>query len=397
MARALAERQLALDEERTARFPFLLRRKLARMSLSPLAFLRGAAPLFYELVASHSELRDGPSGQGWLVGDAHVENFGAYRAGVQEKTDPVVYDLNDFDDAFEGPWHLDVLRVLTSLTLAGRELGGDGRQSIALVRAFLGGYVDGAFGDRRMPRAPQPVAELLAQVERRSPLELLDARTRVHGAKRRFVRGQRYVDLPEKVRDGVASAFARYVRGLPPAERPREDHLEIWDAAQRIAGTGSLGVIRVAVLVCGKGRDAAWIFDMKEQGDPSAAVAFGPPPLRPAVRVEAAFRACIARPPKLVGTTELLGHSMFVRKLTPQEDKLDLTHVRGHDLGPLATYGGLLLGRAHARGATETPKRPWSAADVDAMVERSIAMASLHEGAYLALADEVRRRQLLST
>lgn len=393
--RDLAERQLELDEARTRSFPFLFQRKLARMAPSPLAFLRGAAPLFYELCRDHRELRDGPPGEGWLVGDAHVENFGAYRAGDAEKGAPVVYDLNDFDDAFVGPWHVDLVRVLTSLTLAGRELGADGRQSMTLARLFLDGWSDGAFGDRRLPATPKPVASLIAQVKIRSARALLDARTRVHGQRRRFVRGPRYVDLPPTVADGVRSAFERYLRSLPAADCPRAEHLEIWDAAQRIAGTGSLGVVRVAVLVCGKGRDAAWIFDMKEQGDPSAAVAFAPPALRPAARVETAFRACVARPPRLVGTTELGGRSMFVRKLTPQEDKLDLSHVRGQDLRTLATYGGLLLGRAHARGATKPARRPWSEADKVEMLGRVIAMATAHEGAYLALCDAIRTRGLL--
>src|SRR5437016_1082570 len=75
----LAHRQLELDRERTARFPDLFARKLLRMSASPLGFLRGAAPLFYEILAARPELANGPGGEGWVVGDAHLENFGAYR------------------------------------------------------------------------------------------------------------------------------------------------------------------------------------------------------------------------------------------------------------------------------------------------------------------------------
>ena len=52
---ALADRQLTLDRERTKRFPDLFIRKLQRMSSSPLAYLRGAAPLFFELLTEHPE------------------------------------------------------------------------------------------------------------------------------------------------------------------------------------------------------------------------------------------------------------------------------------------------------------------------------------------------------
>ena len=68
-----------LDRERTKRFPELFVRKLQRMSSSPLAYLRGAAPLFYEILAARPELASGPAGEGWIVGDMHLENFGAYR------------------------------------------------------------------------------------------------------------------------------------------------------------------------------------------------------------------------------------------------------------------------------------------------------------------------------
>jgi len=49
----LARRQLELDRERTRRYPHLLQHKAERMSASPLALLRGAAPLFYELLDAH--------------------------------------------------------------------------------------------------------------------------------------------------------------------------------------------------------------------------------------------------------------------------------------------------------------------------------------------------------
>src|SRR3982074_1839676 len=101
---APARHQLANDRARTRRFPLLFARKLTRMSASPLAFLRGAAPLFYEMLASRRELADGPPGEGFIVGDLHLENFGAYRPGAdgdrprELKKHAVVFNLNDFDD-----------------------------------------------------------------------------------------------------------------------------------------------------------------------------------------------------------------------------------------------------------------------------------------------------------
>ncbi len=51
-ASALADARLAADRARTRRFPHLLARKVARMSGSPLGFLRGSAMLSYEILGA---------------------------------------------------------------------------------------------------------------------------------------------------------------------------------------------------------------------------------------------------------------------------------------------------------------------------------------------------------
>jgi len=396
----LAKRQLEIDHERTARFPHLVAHKAARMSASPLAMLRGSAPLFYEVIETHPALKEGPPGEGWLVGDAHLENFGAFRSGALSTSESketrakegVVFDLNDFDDAFVGPWHLDVLRLTTSLILGGRETGADGIVTLKLCDTLVGAYVDAAFHRRRTPTGPHAVTALVDQVRGRTRRELLDARTEIIHGERRFVRGARYETLPQKLRAKAERAFQKYAKNLPRAERIPDGALPVIDAAFRIAGTGSLGCLRVALLVRGKGdTDGAWVFDMKEEGTPSGACLVRAPRLDPGERVCAGLRACLARPPRMIGTTKLRGRSMFVRRLSPQEDKLDLTRLRAADLEPLARHLGALLGAAHRRGATRVPKKPWSEKDRARLLARAIALAGMHEGMYLAYCDLVGR------
>jgi uncharacterized protein (DUF2252 family) len=418
----LARRQLTLDHAKTTRYEELgtrlLDQKLARMTASPLALLRGAAPLFYELLAAHPSLADGPRGKGWIAGDLHLENFGAYRVAAMpdapkkkgkpkkedhdhdhdHDADEVEFDLNDFDDAVIGPWRFDVLRLATSLILGGRELGADGPRVLGLTHALLDAYGAAAFGPKpKLPPRPAPVARLVEQVTSRTRKALLDARTEVKHGARHFVRGARYADLPEAIAARVEKAFARYVKGLEEHVRPPKGSLDVLDAAWRIAGTGSLGGVRVALLVRGKGgEDGAWVFDMKEQGTPSAACIVGKGPkgarLAPADRVVAAMRGCLAQPPRYLGATRMGDLSMFVRRLSPQEDKLDLAGLRDADLDPLATYLGALVGRAHARGATKAPRMPWTKAERDGIVDRAIAIAGIHEAVYLALCKLARER-----
>src|SRR5260370_24486384 len=343
----LARRQIEIDRERTARFPHLFAHKVVRMSASPLALLRGPAPLFYERCARQAELREGPGGEGWLVGDAHIENFGAYRAGKltvaetrqNHAKEPVVFDLNDFDDAVVGPWRLDVVRLLTSLVLGGRELGADGARTLEQCDALLDAYVARAFHVKRVPVPPHPVAALVEKVRTRTRKAFLDARTEVVRGERRFVRGPRYESLPRKLRAKAERAFQKYSRRLPRSERAPAEALDVMDAAFRVAGTGSLGALRVAVLVRGKGGpDGAWIFDMKAEGIPSASRVVRRPKFAPADRVCEAIRACVARPPRMIGSTRLRGSSLLVPRLAPQEANLDRNRIAVTHLLPPAAH-----------------------------------------------------------
>ncbi len=389
LALDLAHRQLERDRLATARFPHLLQHKLRRMAVSPLSYLRGAAPLFYELLATHRELAEGPLGKGWLVGDAHLENFGAYRvragAPASDSETDVTFDLNDFDEAFEGPWRLDVLRLVTSVILGGRELGSDGTRSVRLAHALLDAYRDFAFDSATLPEPPRPIAALLEQVQTRSARDLLDGRTRlVHGRRRFEHEDGRYLPLSPHQRNAAARAFTRYVAKLDEHERPSEAHCAIVDLAFRVAGTGSLGGTRIAVLARGKGgAHTGWVFDMKEQRAPAAALLRG----RKAAAGQCltALLACLAQPPRMLGETTLEGRPMLVRRLAPQEDKLDLTRIERRDLEPVTRYLGALLGRAHRRAASKSPKRSWSKADASELIERAIVVAGVHEAAYLAM------------
>jgi uncharacterized protein (DUF2252 family) len=265
-------------------------------------------------------------------------------------------------------------------------------RALALCDALLEAYVASAFHKKKAPPAPRPVAWLVDRVSARTRKELLDARTEVVGKQRRLVRGPRYEELPVKLRAKAERAFLKYVKHLPDGLRPPDEAVEVLDAAFRVAGTGSLGCLRTALLVRGKGGvDGAWIFDMKEEDVPSAAVLTKPPKLEPAERVASAIRACVAHPPAMIGTTRLKGSSMFVRRLTPQEDKLDWTKLGADDLEPLARHLGALLGAAHRKGARHVPRKPWGAADRSVLLGHAISLAGVHEAMYLAYCDLVRR------
>jgi len=390
-ARQWAERQRQLDVERADRKPTLLPSRRERLSASSLGFLRGSARLYYEILAEHPDLAAGPDGSGWLCGDLHVENFGAFRISSldEEQTgSQVTFDINDFDDAAEGPWHIDLLRLCTSALLGLSDRGHHGRDALAIVRGLLLAYRDSLDGGA-LPPTPPTLGKLLDKVASRTRQQLLEGRTTVEHGARKFQRGPRYTDLPNELDAGARAAFALYVAALPAAERAHPDAFTVEDLAWRIAGTGSLGCLRIAVLSRGKGHGNNWIFDLKEQGEPSFA-ALGPTPsssLVPAVRVSAALHACLACPPRMVTATTMPLDggtlSMLGRRLAPQEDKLAFAQLDLHAAPVLLAYYGALTAAMHLRGSKSRPTR-WTDTDLDDILHRAIELAGLHHSIFLA-------------
>lgn len=388
--RRLAERQLELDRHRTARFPALLARKLSRMKASPLGFLRGSAALFYELLAAEPDLASGAEGHGFIQGDAHLENFGAYSPAVQEagvwKKGHATFQLNDFDEATQGEWRWDVLRLATSLVLSGRELGQSGPKVLGLCELMLKSHAAAVFAEAPLPALPRPVAELVQKVDGRSHKRLLEDRTEDAGAARHFIRGDRYAEAPEMAVRAVPAALRLFAERTADKGGPKPEQLEILDVAFRIAGTGSLGALRLAVLTRGKGGDeGSWLFDLKEQTGSSVDVlAPRPASASRAAEVEAAFRSCLESPPRMLGTSRLGEHDVLVRRLTPQEDKLSLSRLEPEELASVASYLGALLGLAHRRGRAAA-FAPWTSRDLGGILERAVTLAGIHEATYLQL------------
>lgn len=349
--------------------------KRARMSASAFAFLRGSAPLFYDLVGAEPALAgDGPTG--WLVGDLHLENFGAFRTG---KDDDVVFDVNDFDDAGVGPRRLDLLRLATSVLLAAPLLGRRGPAALELTEALVRGYAT-----ESSPKPPTPVARLLERVRRRTRGELLAHRTAFRRGERRFILGARYLPLPERLRARAERAFGAYLEAA--GVDPRDEAFAVRDVAFRVAGTGSLGALRIAVLTRGKGgRDGHWLFDLKEERRSSLAL-LG---LRAKRRhVIEAMHACLPKPPISLGRTALEGVPLVGRRLAPQEDKLALATLPTDELGALVPWLGGVVARMHARSGEPLHLRR---RERTRLLDDAVALAGLHEAVYLAFVAQANR------
>src|SRR5437016_5556252 len=114
------------------RVPRLIPIKFQRMSASLFAFFRGAV----EIMAADLASAENTGIEVQLAGDAHVSNFGFFSSPDAQ----VIFDINDFDETYHGPWEWDVKRMSTSIMLAGRDAGDSNAQCKEAVATFLSAY-----------------------------------------------------------------------------------------------------------------------------------------------------------------------------------------------------------------------------------------------------------------
>ncbi len=93
--------------------------KYARMSRSPFTFLRATNSLFWQDFVNDSRLSKFGNAQtkNSILGDCHVDNFGAYNNNKGE----IIFDLNDFDESIVADYQYDLWRLATSIILVAEE------------------------------------------------------------------------------------------------------------------------------------------------------------------------------------------------------------------------------------------------------------------------------------
>jgi uncharacterized protein (DUF2252 family) len=121
-----------LEESDADRIPGLIPVKYQRMSVSPFTFFRGTAIIQARDLANSRV--SGITVQ--ACGDCHLANFGGFASPERV----LVFDINDFDETFPGPWEWDVKRLGASLILAARDRSFSKSTADEVVRAAAASY-----------------------------------------------------------------------------------------------------------------------------------------------------------------------------------------------------------------------------------------------------------------
>src|SRR3954449_12069934 len=200
--------------------PAAFRRKFRKMAASPFAFYRGSASLFYADQAAgfaSDRFLDDRTSRVWIHGDLHAENFGTY----MNASGQLVFNVNDFDEAYVGPFSWDLKRFAASVALLGyakalsdRAIGelvaGFARSYLAEPRAIAAGG-DDAIGSITLENADGVLRRVLQQARLNTRVDLLAGHTTIDDFDRRFSLGEGVYDVEDDVIAKVKDAFQRYL------------------------------------------------------------------------------------------------------------------------------------------------------------------------------------------
>ena len=340
-----------IREFNAGRDPERLALKYRAMHASAFAFLRGTCHLFYDRLPRGGVFRTAPLV--WLCGDLHLENFGSYKADNRL----VYFDVNDFDESALAPASWDLVRFLTSLRVGAEDLALSDAKARNLCQTFLDAYAAALAQGKaywvERDTAQGMVRELLDGLRDRARPRFLDSRTTVKRGRRLLrVDGKKALPASTAQRTTITAFMGEFAKS-----QRDPDFYAVLDVARRIAGTGSLGVDRYAILVRGKGSpDGNYLLDLK-QALPSSLLRNLKVP-QPRWKTQAHRIVELQRRQQAVSSAFLQpvlvdGRPCVLRALQPSEDRVALarSHRTLAELEQVIGTMGRLVAWAQLRGA----------------------------------------------
>ncbi|MFN8034439.1 MAG: DUF2252 domain-containing protein [Acidimicrobiia bacterium] len=280
---------LLVDQE-SRRVPELVPIRHERMRASPFAFYRGAAIV----MASDLSLVPRSGLRVQLCGDGHLANFGGFASPERD----LVFDMNDFDETFPGPFEWDLKRLATSFEIAARDRGWSAKKARELtllcaqayresVAAFAGmtnldvwyarldvNAVIDRWSAEATPADVKRMRGLVARAETKDSLKAFSKLTEVVDGEHRIVSdppllvpardlldaGHEAVDFQDWIRE----RFRSYRRSLQADRRHLLENYRLVDVARKVVGVGSVGTRCWIVLLLGRDDNDPLFMQIKE-------------------------------------------------------------------------------------------------------------------------------------
>jgi uncharacterized protein (DUF2252 family) len=364
----------AQDEVRVQQ---LLPIKYGRMLESAFTFYRGSAVLMA------ADLANTPvSGfDAVLCGDAHLSNFGVFATPERK----LVFDLNDFDEVYPGPWEWDLKRLAASAVIAGRDNGFKDKENRKLARLVARVYREAVnrFAKESVldvwyyhveaeqvlklfakysKKGSKSTKNMLKKARTKTREATLEKLTEVFEGRRRIISDppllvrlsalltdEQKVQIPEQ---HIEEAWLDYIGSLPEERRLLISKFHIADGALRVGGVGSVGTRCTILLLEGSAHKDAIILQQKEAG-PSVLEAYLPERnySSHAERVVIGQRVMQAASDIFLGwhKSTLTDRNYYWRQLKDMKGSVDVSTLDEAGLGTYLAVCSLCLARAHAR------------------------------------------------
>jgi len=346
------------------------RTKFRKMAADPFAFYRGSACLFYaDMATLEDRWSDERTSRVWIQGDLHAGNFGTYLDGQGR----IVFDVNDFDEAYLGHVSWDLRRFAASFALlAWRKALGDDVIT-EMLGGYLGSYLDqvAAFtrsdDDRSFALVREntggAVHDAVLATTARTRLDLLNRLTVVERYERRFADGPRTRRLADPEREVVLRAIERYRETVHAPSRRRDVAFDVKD----VVGTGGFGIGSAglpAYNVLLEGYDQALendvVLSVKQGGVAAPSRIVTDPEIRAYFQHEGhrtalSQRALQANASQFLGHTEIDGVGFVVAELSPYEVDLDWEDLsEPEEILPVVVQLGRATAKLHCVGDADS-------------------------------------------
>jgi uncharacterized protein (DUF2252 family) len=365
--------------------PRAFRTKYRKMAADPFAFYRGSACLFY---ADMSEIddrwSDDRTSRVWIHGDLHAENFGTY----MNSHGVLVFDVNDFDEAYLGSFTWDLRRLGASFALLGWQKALPENQVREIYECYLRAYLDqvrayvGSPDDSefalRLDNAEGAIREALETAREASRLRMLESTSIVVDQQRRFVDGGGSRRLSAAEQSMATAAYTRYLDTIP--DRKRQQHggfYEVLDVVGRSGfGIGSAGLPAYNVLIEGfnQAHENDVVLAMKQATSSAISRYVDLPRLdgyfeHEGHRTTVSQRALQMHADPLLGYTTIDDVGFVVSELSPYEAGLEWSEINEPDeIAPVMAQLGRATAKIHCASDADSDEKL-----VDFQTEEAIA------------------------
>lgn len=331
--------------------PAAFRRKFRKMASSAFAFYRGSASLFYaDMTGQYADdaFLTAQTSRVWIHGDLHAENFGTYMnaEGV------LVFNVNDFDEAYVGPFLWDLRRLCASIALLGYAKALSDETIGYLIKDFAGAYLaelravalggDDAIGSLTLSTTTGPLHRVLQQARLNTRVDLLQGMTVIDRYERRFVERDGVYRIDAPTRNAVEEAFRGYLGTLNP-HHAHNGHSGVERTIKDVVlrkgvGIGSAGLPSYSLLLEGhtQALENDVVVYMKQAQTPAVARHIEDARVRgyflhQGHRTAESQRALQAAADAWLGYTELDGVGQLVAEVSPYAADLDWSDVNEPD------------------------------------------------------------------